>query len=343
MGLNHQPKMNIKTIFNLFKDTFTEWQEDKASRLAAALAYYTVFSLSPLVIIILALVGFIFGQEATSGYLIQQIRGLMGQEGAEVIQTIIAGAAQPTSSIVATIIGVVTLLLGASGVFGQLQDALNTVWGVAPKPGQGVWGFIRARFLSFTMVLGIGFLLLVSLVLSAVLSALDQFLVSWLSDASALALQLLNLVLSFGLVILLFAMIFKILPDVEIKWRDVWLGATVTALLFSVGKFLLGYYLGRQSFGSTYGAAGSLLLILLWVYYSAQILLFGAEFTQVYTKRYGSGYRPAENAIALTPEMRAAQGIPQASQLQEYGDWQTAFSGPDGSIERKENVVNESR
>ncbi|MCK6627462.1 MAG: YihY/virulence factor BrkB family protein [Anaerolineae bacterium] len=334
--------MNIKTIFNLFKDTFTEWQEDKASRLAAALAYYTVFSLAPLVIIILGLVGYIFGQEATSGYLVEQMQGLMGQEGAALIQTIIAGAAQPTSSMVATIIGLVTLLLGASGVFGQLQDALNTVWGVAPKPGLGIWGFLQTRFLSFTMVLGIGFLLLVSLVLSAALSALDQFLVTLLSDASALALQLLNLVLSFGLVSLLFAMIFKILPDVQIEWRDVWLGAAVTALLFSVGKFLLGYYLGRQSFGSTYGAAGSLLLILLWVYYSAQILLFGAEFTQVYTKRFGSGFRPAKNAIILTPEMRARQGIPHTSPLQEQDDWQTTFSGPDGSTERKENLANES-
>jgi len=334
--------MNIKTIFNLFKDTFTEWQEDKASRLAAALAYYTVFSLAPLVIIILGLVGYIFGQEATSGYLVEQMQGLMGQEGAALIQTIIAGAAQPTSSMVATIIGLVTLLLGASGVFGQLQDALNTVWGVAPKPGLGIWGFLQTRFLSFTMVLGVGFLLLVSLILSAALSALDQFLVTLLSDASALALQLLNLVLSFGLVILLFAMIFKILPDVQIEWRDVWLGAAVTALLFSVGKFLLGYYLGRQSFGSTYGAAGSLLLILLWVYYSAQILLFGAEFTQVYTKRFGSGFRPAKNAIILTPEMRARQGIPHTSPLQEQDDWQTTFSGPDGSTERKENLANES-
>lgn len=334
--------MNIKTIFNLFKDTFTEWQEDKASRLAAALAYYTIFSLAPLVIIILGLVGYIFGQEATSGYLVEQMQGLVGQEGAALIQTIIAGAAQPTSSIVATIIGLVTLLLGASGVFGQLQDALNTVWGVAPKPGLGIWGFLQTRFLSFTMVLGIGFLLLVSLVLSAALSALDQFLVTLLSDASALALQLLNLVLSFGLVILLFAMIFKILPDVQIEWRDVWLGAAVTALLFSVGKFLLGYYLGRQSFGSTYGAAGSLLLILLWVYYSAQILLFGAEFTQVYTKRFGSGFRPAKNAIILTPKMRARQGMPHTSPLQEQDDWQTTFSGPDGSTERKENLINES-
>ncbi len=307
--------MNIKTMWSLIKDTFDEWQEDKATRLAAALAYYTVFSLAPLVIIVLGITGYIFGsQDVVGAYLIEQVQGLVGQEGAEIFQTIIENADQPTSSIVAALIGIGTLLFGAIGVFGGLQDALNTVWGVTSKPGRGIWDFIETRLLSFTMVLGIGFLLLVSLVLSSLLSALDGFLANWLSDFSVLAIHVINFAVSFGVITLLFAMIYKILPDVEIDWSDVWMGAAVTALLFSIGKFLLGFYLGRQTFGSTYGAAGSILIILLWVYYSAQILLFGAEFTQVYAKRFGR-IVPDEDAVVITPEMRAKQGIPRSEEV----------------------------
>jgi membrane protein len=306
--------VNIQTWWSVLKDTFSEWQEDKASRLAAALAYYTIFSMAPLIIIVLGIVGYLFGRDMVGSYMIEQISSMVGPEGAAVFQTIVESASQPATSIVATVIGLVTLLLGALGMFGQLQDALNTVWGVAPKPGRGIWGFLQTRLLSFTMVLGIGFLLLVSLILSSVLSALNTFLAGW-TDASVIVLQVVNFVVSFGVITLLFAMIYKILPDVKLKWRDVWVGAAVTALLFSIGKFALGFYLGRQTFGSTYGAAGSLLIILLWVYYSAQILLFGAEFTQVYAKRFGGRVIPDKNAVLLTPEDRAHQGIPHAEDI----------------------------
>lgn len=306
--------MNFKIGFELLKDTVQEWQEDKAARLAAALAYYTVFSLAPLVIIVLGVIGFFFGQDIVGSYLIEQVQGMVGKEGADVIRSIIENASQPTTSLLATAIGIGTLLFGATGLFGQLQDALNTVWGVAPKPGRSIKGFIETRFLSLTMVLGIGFLLLVSLVLSTVLSTLNNFLSSLWTD-SLIVFEVINFVLSFGVITLLFAMIYKILPDVKIHWRDVWMGAAVTAFLFSIGKFLLGYYLGNQSFGSTYGAAGSILIILLWVYYSAQILLFGAEFTQVYAKRFGSKIEPDKYAVPLTGEMRARQGIPKSEAI----------------------------
>lgn len=307
--------MTMQIIWGLLKDTFSEWQEDKASRLAAALAYYTVFSMAPLIIIVLGIVGYLFGRDAVGSYLIEQARGLVGAEGAQIFQAIVENASQPASSLIATLIGIASLLFGALGVFGQLQDALNTVWGVAPKPGRGIWGFIETRLLSFTMILGIGFLLLVSLLLSSLLAAFSGFLSNWLSGLGVFVLEALNLIVSFGVITLLFAMIYKILPDVEIDWSDVWLGAAVTALLFTIGKFALGFYLGRQTFGSTYGAAGSILIILLWVYYSAQILLFGAEFTQVYAKKYGR-IRAAKDAVPLTAEMRAKQGIPQAEDIE---------------------------
>lgn len=307
--------MDFGSILDLFKATFKEWQEDKVARLAAALAYYTVFSLAPLIIIILGIAGFFLGQDVAGSYLLQQVEALIGPAGAEVFQSIIENASQPSSSITATLIGVATLIFGATGVFAQLQDALDTVWGVVPKPGKGVKRIIETRFTSLTMILGIGFLLLVSLVISAALAAVDDLLFGSLPGALIIG-RVVNFVVSFGVITLLFAMIYKVLPDVEIEWSDVWVGAAVTALLFAIGKFLLGFYLGNQSFGSTYGAAGSILIILLWVYYSAQILLFGAEFTQVYAKRYGSKLVPDEDAIPITPEMRARQGIPTTEQVE---------------------------
>ena len=279
--------MKSKEIFELLKETYNEWSEDKASRLAAALAYYTIFSIAPLLIIAIAVAGLVFGQEAARGQLDNQIQSLVGQQSAELIQTMVESASKPTSGIIATVLAIAAILFGASGLFGQLQDALNTIWEVEPKPGRGILGIIKDRFLSFTMVLGIGFLLLVSLVLSALLSALDTYLTDLL-PGSIYLLQILNFVISFGVITLLFAMIYKILPDVQIAWSDVWIGAAVTSLLFAVGKFLIGLYLGNSSAGSAYGAAGSLVILLLWIYYSAQILLFGAEFTQVYAKKYGS-------------------------------------------------------
>ena len=302
-------RISPKVLFSLLKETFQEWQDDKSSRLAAALAYYTVFSLAPLLIIAIAIAGAIFGEEAAQGELVGQMQGLVGDSGAEVIQGAIQNANKPDTGNIASIISIVVLLFGASGVFAQLQDALNTVWEVESDPKLGIWGFIRKRILSFGAVLGIGFLLLVSLVVSAALSGLSNYMSDVIPGIDLLW-RLLNLVISFVVITFLFALMYKYLPDVKIKWSDVWIGAAITSVLFAIGKYALGLYLGRSSFGSVYGAAGSLMVLLAWIYYAAQILFFGAEFTQVYARRYGSQIVPDDHAIPLNEEARAKQGIP---------------------------------
>lgn len=302
--------MRPKALWQMLKDTIHEWSEDKAQTLGAALAYYSVFSIAPLVILAISIAGLGFGEQAARGAIEGEIKEAVGEPVARAIQDLLRHTSDPGAGWLATIIGLVTMLFGASGVFGQLQDALNTIWKVKPKPGRAWLGIVKERFLSFTMVLGTGFLLLVSLVLSAALSALGKF---WAPDFLPGSLDLwqwVNWGVSFALITLLFAMIYKVLPDVYIAWRDVWVGAAVTALLFTVGKFLLGYYLGRGSVTSPYGAAGSLVVILIWVYYSSQILLFGAEFTRVYALRDGKQVQPCANAVPVTREARARQGMP---------------------------------
>ena len=301
--------MNLRAGWELLKETYNDWSEDKAPRLGASLAYYTVFSLAPLLLIIISIAGLAFGQEAVEGRIVGQLGGLVGEDSAQAIQSMIQSARKPQTGVIATGIGLATLLFGASGVFGALHDALNTIWEVEPKPGRGVLGMIRDRFVSFTMVLGVGFLLMVGFVVSAALAAVSSYLGGLLPFPS-FVLQLLNIIISFGGITLLLAMIYKILPDVEIRWSDVWIGAAVTALLFTIGRFVLGLYLGRGTFGSAYGVAGSLIIVLLWVYYSAQILFFGAEFTQVYANKYGSRVVPAPDAVPVTEEARARQGMP---------------------------------
>lgn len=289
--------MNPRILFRLLKETFFEWQQDKASNLAASLAYYTVFSLTPLLLIAISVAGIIFDEAAARGEIVNQIKSLVGTQGAEAIEVAIDNANKPGSSGgIASIISILVLLFGASGVFAQLQEALNTVWNVKAKPGKGVWGFIRKRFLSFSVVLVICFLLLISLVFSAALSAFNQLGSNFLPGFDILW-QIFNIAISLGIITLLFALMYKYLPDAKISWKDVWVGAMITALLFTVGKWGLGLYLGRASFASTYGAAGSLVIVLAWVYYSTQILLFGAEFTQVYARRYGSRIVPDEHAV----------------------------------------------
>jgi membrane protein len=292
----------------MFKEAFAEWSEDKASRLAAALAYYSAISLAPLLIVTLSIAGLVFGHEAASGHIAGQVQGLVGQDRAQVIEDIIANANQPKTGVVSGVVGTIILLLGAAGVFGALQDGLNTVWEVEPKPGRGILGILKDRFLSLTMVLGVGFLLLVSLVLSAALALLGKYF-GGILPLHPLVLEVMNFVLSFGVVTLLFALIFKVVPDVVISWSDVWIGAAITALLFTIGKVLIGLYLGRSTIGTAYGAAGSLVVILIWIYYSAQILFFGAELTQVYTNKYGSKIRPAKDAVEVTRNTRAEQGL----------------------------------
>jgi membrane protein len=296
-----QPPPRVKkreAAWFLLKTTATQWVNDKCPQLGAALAYFTVFSLAPLVLILLAFFGLFFGSASARDKVIEQLQYLIDPSGIKVIKDIATSVAKPQSSILATGVGIVVGLFGASGVFGQLQDALNTIWGVKPKPGASLWAFFRARFLSFAMVAGVCFLLLVSLTVESILRGLSAYLQILVPGGHVLALVLF-LVMDIGVVILLFAMIFRFLPDVKIKWRDVWVGATLTAILFAMGKFLLGLYLGSGAAGSAYGAASSLITLLLWIYYSAQILLFGAEFTQVYANSFGSRVEPEDHAVRV--------------------------------------------
>jgi membrane protein len=286
--------------FSLLKQTFNEWLQDKAPQLGAALAYYTVFSLAPLILVLLAIVGVIFRNDPAGAWdkITQQMSYFLDPSAVQVVQSIAQKASQPGKSTIATIIGVALALFGASGVFGQLQDALNTIWGVKAKPGGGIWRFLRSRFLSFAMVGGICFLLLVSLILESLLKGFSHYVQSVLPGGLAIAMSV-YLIFDFGVVVLLFALIFKLLPDVQIQWRDVWIGAVLTAIFFGIGKWLLGFYLGSGAAGSAYGPASSLITLLLWVYYSSQILLFGAEFTQVYADRAGRGVKPDEYAVRV--------------------------------------------
>ena len=290
--------MQTKTMWGIVKETASAWSEDNATRLAAALAYYTVLSIAPLLVLAVSVAGLVFGEEAAKGQIASELSGIVGPQAGEGIQTVLKHAKSPEQGTVGSIVGIVVLLFGASGVFGELQSSMNAIWNVAPKPGRGIWGVIQTRFFSFTMVLGVAFLLLVSLVLSAVLAGVGKFFSSVLPGGEVLW-QIVNFVLSLGVITLLFALIFKAVPDVQIKWSDVWIGALVTAVLFTVGKWGLGLYLGRASVASPYGAAGSLIVLVVWVYYAAQLLFFGAEFTQVYTQHRGSRILPSDNAVPV--------------------------------------------
>lgn len=296
--------MKFQDLKYLITQTFQEWSEDQASRLAAALAYYTIFAMPPLLIIFLAISSQIF-QDAQER-LTTEITGFIGETGGQAIVAILENASEPEGTAIATIVSIIILFFGASGVFSQLQSALNTVWEVQADPNRSFWRTIQDRFFSFTMVLGIGFLLLVSLIISAILSTLQDYLTQIVPHAVSIA-HIINFVVSLAAVTFLFALIFKIVPDVKIAWREVWIGAGVTAVLFTIGKWAVSFYLSRSAPASTYGAAGSLIIILLWVYYSAQILLLGAEFTQVYANRYGSSLQPERGAIPLAQAAQLRQ------------------------------------
>jgi membrane protein len=306
--------MAIKQGFDLIRQCVRDFSDDDCPTMAAALSYYTIFSLPPLLVLILLLLGAVLDQQDVQKALEGQIGNLMGPAGREQVATILRQAHLPGSKgIVATALGIGALLLGAAGAFGQLQAALNRAWEVKPDPAGGLRGFIVKRVFSFGMVLGVAFLLLVSLVVSAALSALGNALGGALPGGlNEWVGQLLNLAVSFAVITLLFATIFKVLPDATAPWRDIWPGAAVTALLFSVGKFLIGFYLGRTNPGEAFGAAGSLAVMLVWIYYSSMIVLFGAEFTQVWAERKGVGIKPARGAIRVVVEERPAMR-PQAS------------------------------
>lgn len=296
----------------LFRLSYQEWKDDHASRLAAALAYYTIFSLAPLLIIAIAVAGLLWQRDVVQQAVLSQIGGLVGAQGQAFIAGLLSSAAHPAQGIIATIIGIITLLFGALGAFNELHNALNIVWGVEEEKVTGLWNSVKKlviqRFLSFAMILGIGFLLLVSLIISAALTALGTW-IGGLFPFQQIILQLINLLISIIFITVLFALIFKFLPDVDIAWRDVWIGAFFTAVLFSVGRTLIGLYLGSSAVATSFGAAGSLVVLLLWLYYSAQILFFGAEFTQVYANRLGSRI-VAEGKKQTQPGTQMAQPLP---------------------------------
>jgi membrane protein len=293
-----------KQFYSLLKAAAADWSRDRAPRLGAALAYYTVFSIVPLLIVIIGIIGLVFGQEAAQSAIMSQISAFMGEQSSAAIKDMISRADKPSTGLISTIIATVTLLTGAAGFFSQLKDALNTVWGVEPKAGRGIWGFLKDNLLSFVTLLGTAFLLLVSLVITTALAAFGKWFGSLL-PLPEVVLETFNLALSFAVITGLFALIYKVLPDARIAWRDVWVGAALTSALFTIGKFAIGLYLGKSNVASSYGAAGSLVLVLVWVYYSAQILLYGAEFTQVYANWMGQRIHPTEEATVVNTNKAA--------------------------------------
>jgi membrane protein len=275
--------MSAKALLQILRTTFASWNRHEAPRLGAALAFYTILSLSPLVIIVVALAGLIFSRSTAQAHILSQVQGMIGPDGGRAVESMLANAQRPAAGILGTIVGLISLLFGASGVFTELRSALNLIWEVTPEKTSGVVGLLRERFFSFGMVLSIGFLLLVSLVVSTVLAAIGKFFGGLLPVPSPVV-AVLNFFLSYLGVAVLFGLIFRLVPEAKVRWRNVWLGALVTALFFSIGKTLIGMYLGKSSVGSAYGAAGSVIVVIVWVYYSAQIFFFGAEFTHAYAE-----------------------------------------------------------
>ncbi|MEO8285823.1 MAG: YihY/virulence factor BrkB family protein [Chloroflexota bacterium] len=279
--------MKPKDIFNLFKLAFKEFGDDRASTLGAALAYYAIFAIGPLLVIVIGIAGLVFGGAAASGQVADTLKGFLGPDGADTVASIIKSASSPGTGIIASLIGLLGLFFGAMAIFNQLKNALNLIWNVPKKEGGGIMTMIINNLLSFLMVLVSGLLLLLSLIANAVIASIGEFVRDTIPGGSLL-LQLVNYLVSFGILTLMFAIIFRVLPDLKIPWKDVWLGAIVTSLLFVVGQVVLGIYFSFANVGSAFGAAGSLVVILVWIYYSAQILFFGAEVTQVYANNYGS-------------------------------------------------------
>ena len=287
--------MTPSALWWVMKRALAGWWDDNVPRLGASLAYYTLFALSPVLLVATAIAGLVFGAEAVRGEIVGQIQGLVGRQGAEAVQAMLESASRPSASIPATIIGLATLFLGATGAFLELQTALNAIWRVKPRPGANVRDFVVQRLISFGLVVGVGFLLLVSLLVSAALAALSRYL-GQIFPALTAFWEAGNVLVSLFVITLLFAMVYKVLPDVRLRWRDVWVGALVTAGFFSIGKQLIGLYLGTSSVGSSYGAAGSVVVLLIWVYYSAQVVLLGAEFTRFYVERFRGQPPPMKHA-----------------------------------------------
>jgi membrane protein len=291
------PRRGLMGALVLLKDAATEWSNDKAPRLGAALAYYTVFAIAPVLLVAMSVAALALGREAAQGHIIDELRSMFGADTARMIQEALAKSSERKSGVIGTVVGLGTLLVGATAVMIELEAALDAVWKVVARPGRGIKGLLKERLLSLGLVLSLGFLLMVSLVTSATLAAMGDVLERWSFPGAALVGQLVNNLLSLGLIGVFFGLIFRYLPRAKIAWRDVWFGAFVTSALFHVGKIAIGVYLGRATVASTFGAAGSLAVLLVWVYYSSQIVLFGAEMTRLFAERYGSGVKPSADAI----------------------------------------------
>ena len=290
-------KITLKGIWEILKASFTGFGDHKVTKLSGSLAYYTVFSMAPLLVVIISLCGIFLGREAAEGQIYRQLDGFLGKDTAYQLQQIVKAAYLNGKSTVAFIVGLATLLIGATTVFGDIQDSINTIWGLKPKPKRGWLKMLQNRFLSFSVIISLGFVLLVSLAITSVLDAFSSRLQARFEDVSVIVFYILNQLITLTVISLIFGVIFKVLPDAIIKWRDVILGSIVTAILFMIGKFAISIYIGQSNVGSTYGAAGSLVILLLWTYYSSIILYFGAEFTKAYAIAYGSEIHPSHYAV----------------------------------------------
>lgn len=289
--------------WSLLKSTYIEFDDDNAIKLSASLSYYTIFSLPPLLIIIMSISGFFFGQEAVRGRFFIQINGLVGNEAALQIQETIKNIELSNNGVLATIFGGIMLLIGASGVFAEIQSSINFIWGLRAKPNKGLIKFIKNRLMSFSMIASVGFLLLVSLMINTLMDVINARLVNFFPDVTVYLFYILNILIVFGTTTILFAVIFKTLPDGYIVWKDAIIGSCFTSFFFMLGKFAIGFYLGSTTIASAYGAAGSIIIILIWVYYSAILLYFGAEFTKVYSRAHGKKIIPKEYAFEIKKEI----------------------------------------
>ena len=301
-------------IGSVLKEAAFGWSAHRGQKLGASLAFYTTLALAPLTLITIAIAGYFFGEEAARGGIVDQIEGFVGRDGASVIESLILKASEAHHGSIATVISIGLLLFGATSVFAELKDSLDIIWEVKPKSGIGLWTMIKTHFLSFGIVLGTGFLLLVSMLLTATLTAFANWLARWLPVSVSLA-YLFDVTVSFVIITLLFALIFKLLPDVTVGWKEVWSGAVLTAVLFMIGKFLIGVYIAKAGIGSIYGAAGSLVVVLIWTYYSSQILFFGAEVVRAYANRYDRHVVPTDQAVSMTKVELATQGTPSLQDL----------------------------
>ncbi len=330
-------KISFKGMWEVLKSSFTGFDDDKVTKLSGSLAYYTVFSMGPLLIVIISLCGLFLGREAVEGKIYGQLAGFVGSDTAAQLQQIIKNASLAGKSKIAAIIGGAILLIGSTTVFAEIQDSINSIWGLKPKPKRGWVKLLQNRFLSFSVIIGLGFLLLVSLGISSIIDIFSGFLSNRFPETTLVVFYIINLLITLSVTTVIFAAIFKVLPDASIKWKDVFAGAVATAILFMLGKFGISFYISKSSVGSTYGAAGSLVVLLLWVYYSALILYFGAEFTKAYAIKYGSNIYPNQYAVTTkTVEVETGSQSVQSKENCETDTKGTVAGGQEVVIKAKE-------